>query len=289
METTQMGKCALCGEEKELQLSHIVPNFVGKRLKSTSPGSIRNTNEPNKVVQDIEKHFMLCHDCEELFSKSEVWFANHIFNPYENKSEEIFDYDENLSYFIISLSWSLYLDLEEFKKEPDFDKNILMTLLHSEKIMREYLLHKRKDIGTIENHIFFMDRIQMVSKIDASKKPSAAMHRSISSYTAYNGKTSFTVSNLLGVLIVTFYSMENNEQWENTQISLGSGRIEAIDQHMTSVVGQEIEFWMDQAEEAKDKLSPAQRQKIEDKFKKLGNNIKNYPIYQDFEDDNNLK
>ena len=83
MAKTQMGQCALCRANKELQLSHIIPHFVGRKLIKTSPGNIRITNEPNKVVQDIEKHFLLCHDCEELFSAKERWFANTIFNPYQ--------------------------------------------------------------------------------------------------------------------------------------------------------------------------------------------------------------
>lgn len=70
-----MGKCALCGEDKELQLSHIIPKFIGKYLKNTSIGNIRSHENPNRIAQDIEKHYMLCHDCEELFSASERYFA----------------------------------------------------------------------------------------------------------------------------------------------------------------------------------------------------------------------
>ncbi|WP_196602305.1 hypothetical protein, partial [Pectinatus frisingensis] len=129
MEITQRGKCALCRQNKELQLSHIVPHFVGRKLKKTALGNIRVTNEPNKVVQDIEKHFMLCHDCEEAFSVRESWFANQIFNPYQDKTKIEFDYDENLTRFIVSLSWrSLYLDLDEFSADPDFNQDILMIL-----------------------------------------------------------------------------------------------------------------------------------------------------------------
>lgn len=290
MAKTQIGQCALCRQNKELQLSHIVPNFVGRKLKSTSPGNIRITNEPNKVAQDIEKHFMLCHDCEELFSERERWFANHIFNPYQDKKETTFDYDESMAYFIVSLSWrSLYLDLEEFSANPNFDKDVLMTLLRSEGIMRDYLMGKRTDIETIENHIYFFDRIESVSGLDATKNPSVAMHRSICSYSCYNGKTCFTVSNLMGILIVTFYSMENREKWVNTKIDFGIGRIEARNQQMTSVVGQEISHWMNQAEEAKNSLSPVQKMKIDERLGKLGDNIKKYPIYQDIQDDRNLR
>lgn len=91
-------------------------------------------------------------------------------------------------------------------------------MLRAENIMRDYLLGKRQDVSDIQNHMFFFDRIESASNYDFEKNPSVAMHRSITSYSAYNGKTSFTISNLLGIMIVTFYSMEEQEEWTNTQI-----------------------------------------------------------------------
>ena len=290
MAKVQIGQCALCGNQKELQLSHIIPNFVGRKLIKTSPGNIRSADEPNKVRQDIEKHFMLCHECEELFSGKERWFSANLFNPYQDANEKSFNYDENLTYFIISLSWrSLYLDLKEFLADPSFDQNVLSILLNAEQVMRDYLLGKRSDVETIENHIFFMDRIHSANNLEAAMNPSVAIHRSISSYTVYNGKTLFTVSNLMGILIVTFYSMESNENWINTKITLGSGNIHAQNQEMTSVVGQEIQYWMNQAEAAKNNLSDIQRNKIQRKLKDLGDDIKKYAIFQDWMDDASLK
>lgn len=289
MANTQMGKCALCRQDKELQLSHIVPHFVGRKLIKTSAGNIRNTNKPNQVAQDIERHYMLCHDCEEIFSRRETWFANHIFSSRQDNNEVVFDYDENLTFFIISLSWrSLYLDLNEYIADPNFDQDILFVLLEAEATMRDFLMGKRSNIGTIENHIFFMDRIKSADNFDSSQNPSVVMHRSISSYTTYNGKTSFTISNLMGILVVTFYSMDMNEQWSNTKIEFGLGKIQARNQHMKSVAGQEIQYWIDQAEEARQAISEVQRQKIKDKFNSLGDDIKQYPIYQDWIDDSML-
>ncbi len=257
---TQKGQCALCRKNKELQLSHIVPHFVGRKMIKTAPGNIRMTNEPNIVAQDIEKHYMLCHDCEELFSARERWIACNIFNPWQDHKQEQFSYDENLTYFIISLSWrSLYLDLEEFSCDPTFNREALMIMLRAENIMRDYLLGKRQDISDIQNHIFFFDRIETASNYDFDKNPSVAMHRSITSYSAYNGKTSFTISNLMGIMIVTFYSMDAEEEWINTQIMNGSGTIVARNQGIKSVVGQEIKHWMDVAENAKNNLSDNQK------------------------------
>ena len=290
MAKTQMGQCALCRANKELQLSHIIPHFVGRKLIKTSPGNIRITNEPNKVVQDIEKHLLLCHDCEELFSAKERWFANTIFNPYQEHKKTVFNYDKNLTYFIISLSWkSLYRDLEEFSCDKEFSKEILMILFRAEQTMRDYLLGKRKDIDTIENHILFIDRIKYAQDLDASQHPSIVMHRSTSSYTVYNGKTSFTISNLMGILIVTFFSMDTNECWSNTKIEIETGTIEAKNQKIVSVVGQETQHWMNQTKEAQKNISETQQKKILEKIQALGDNIKNYPIFQDWMDDAALK
>lgn len=119
-------KCALCGLEKELQISHIVPKFVGKYLKEISIGNIRSEENPNKTIQDIEKRELLCHDCEELFSASERSYANTIFYPYLREKKDEFTYDKR----------------------------------SSEKIMHDFLKGKRNDIGLIQNHIFFFDRLE---------------------------------------------------------------------------------------------------------------------------------
>lgn len=42
-------------------------------------------------------------------------------------------------------------------------------------------------------------------------------------------------------MIVTFYSMEEQEEWTNTQILNGRGTIVAENQGIKSVVGQEIQ------------------------------------------------
>lgn len=285
-----IGKCALCRlSDKELQLSHIVPKFVGKQLLTTSPGLLRSTNEPNKATNDIEKHFMLCHDCEELFSAKERWFANNIFRPFQENNKNKFEYDENLTYFIISLSWrSLYLDLEDFSRNKTISQDVLLNLFRSEEIMREYLLGKRNHLDYIQNHIFFFDKIQSCNNINLDMNPSEAMLRTICSYLVC-GKSSFTVSNLMGILIVTFYSMDKNEKWNNTKIEPLSGVIQAQEQKIVSEVGNEINYWMEQAEQAKNSLSDKQKEKIEDRIKKCGDSIKEYPFYQNWKHDQSLK
>lgn len=290
MGKTQPGRCALCCKNKELQLSHIVPHFVGRKLIKTSPGNIRSSAEPNRPMQDIFKEYMLCSECEERFSARETWFANHIFTPYIDRKEKIFSYDERLTYFIVSVSWrTLYLDLEKFSQDPLFNRDALMILFRAEQIMRDYLLGKRNDLETIQNHIFFMDRIQAAPGIDATMNPSVIMHRTISSYSVCDGNTLFTLSNLMGILIITFYAMDSNETWVNTKVELSNGILKAEKQQMTSVVGNEIQYWMEQGAVAQQNLSEKQKKKIEEKMFALGDDILKYPIIQDLFDDLDLE
>ena len=282
MGKTRLGRCALCCQSKELQLSHIIPHFIGRKLINTSPGNIRASNAPNRTVQDIFKEYMLCAGCEERFSAKETWFANHVFNPYIDRKEKVFSYDERLTYFIVSVSWrTLYGDLEKFAQDPFFDKDRLLTLFRAEQIMREYLLGKRNELDGIQNHIFFLDRVQFVHGLDTSLNPNVVMHRTISSYSVCDGKTLFTLSNLMGILLITFYAMDSNEVWVNTKVELSSGILKAENQHMESVVGNEIQFWMEEGAAAQQKLSEKQRKKIEEKMRALGDDILNYPIIQD--------
>lgn len=288
MKHIKKGRCALCGLESELQLSHIVPRFVGRKLIETSPGNIRYSNNPNLAPQDIEKHYLLCQNCKELFSAKERAFANLIFYPWQDKKERIFKYDINLSYFIISLSWrSLYLDLAEFCTNEQLEKDKLLILFNAEREMRNLLLGNSNSLYQIENHMFFLDRIENAYNVEMGKYPSVAMHRSISSYTSCYEDTLYTISNLMGILIVTFYNKGKEEIWRNTNVNYGDGIICVENQYMESVVGNDITHWMNVIEQSQKDISTKQHEKIQSKLRKLDDNIKDYPIYQDFIDDSN--
>jgi hypothetical protein len=79
------GKCALCSAEGDLELSHLIPRFIAKRLKADSPSPfLRSGADPNTRVQDAPKEYLLCRDCEERFSTVERRFAEVVFAPTMN-------------------------------------------------------------------------------------------------------------------------------------------------------------------------------------------------------------
>jgi len=289
----KLKKCALCGAETDLELSHIVPKMVMRTLKKTAIGNIRNSENPNTPAQDSEKHYMLCGSCEDLFSEKETYFANCLFYPYQKKGKTKFDYDNRLFYFLTSLSWrSLYLDLLDFTENQVVKIDAMEHLISCEKVMRDFLLGYRNDIGAIENHIFFFDEIREITGNTEMKelRPHATFHRGIVSYTfCYEGDCTYgTITNMMGVILITLYRKGSREKWDRTQVVNGTGSIEAKDQLIKSVVGNEFMDILKTAQAASESMSEKQKEKIVENLKSKADKIKDYPIFQDWLSDRNL-
>ena len=147
------GRCGLCGKEKELQESHIIPSFVFKWLKDSSvTGHFRHGETINKRVQDGAKLYLLCWDCEQLFGKWEDIFAKEVFMPL-HQNKPIKQYGTWLLKFSTSVSWRVltffknHLDLNHF---PD---NLLKSVDNALKIWQEFLLDKRPHPECCEQHL----------------------------------------------------------------------------------------------------------------------------------------
>lgn len=99
------GQCRLCGEERELQQSHIIPNFVIRWLKkSGATPFLRGVDDPDTRIQD-KKERLLCSECEQQIGDWEQQFASQIFYPVIRQQKTDFEYDSWLKRFTISLSW----------------------------------------------------------------------------------------------------------------------------------------------------------------------------------------
>jgi hypothetical protein len=106
--------CRLCGHERELQESHVVPAFVFKWLKETSStGSLRFGQQPNKRVQDGYKQRWLCLDCEGRLNVWETQFATQLFHPVNQDGGDNIRYGEWLMKVCVSVSWRTLLMMKE--------------------------------------------------------------------------------------------------------------------------------------------------------------------------------
>jgi hypothetical protein len=103
-------KCALCYENTDLKLSHIVPKFVFSFIKRTSvTGKFRDPTDFKIRKQDGPKYRLLCGSCEQLLSESEKYFAEKVFIPYVNNENVNIKYDHKLQYYIESAHWRFLL------------------------------------------------------------------------------------------------------------------------------------------------------------------------------------
>lgn len=289
-----MAVCALCKEQGELKVSHIIPKFVTNRIKDNSPfGYMRNMENMLVRIQDGDKIPLLCGECEERFSKREREFSKKIFNPFQDNSNNNLNglpYGKWLNYFVTSVNWrNLYLDLTGFVQTNELDIDSLNLLINSEEVMRRYLLGERGSTADIENHIFFFDKLENASSEIKINQPNTFFRSSSYGYTfiSYSYQGYYVYSNLAGIIICTILKKAKEDIWENTLINNESGIIKIPQRVQSPLMSEVFGLYL---ENAKKKLPEKQSAKIEKLIKgnpeKLFNSKFFEYIMQDKELDN---
>lgn len=146
-----IGNCKLCGLEKKLRHSHILPEFMYQNLYDTSPKRFYSlnvdldnlNNSKRKIEQKGIREYLLCGDCEIQLSKYENYAAEAIYaknlgnkatikKANETHDKQYFTYEyEGFSYsefkiFLLSLLWRLIVS-KSFNT-PDVDEKIVEQL-----------------------------------------------------------------------------------------------------------------------------------------------------------------
>lgn len=267
-EEQKFGTCALCGKQDMLEKSHIVPKFIFRRIMKNSPsGFMRNQNEPDVRLQDGSKTYLLCGECEDRFSKLETEFANKVFHPYKNAKLKDFEYEEWLIKFIVSVNWrTLYLDLVDYVKNPNIDIDTLESIIENEKILREFLLEKRNDIGNNEVNMLFFNDIKEASDNIKNYNPHSFFLNGAFDYTythSFNNEKGISViANLSGILIYTVIKKLSIECGENTLVNLDGGIFKVNNQMSKYGIVMDAFNMVKEVSEKKVKISQPQKDKI---------------------------
>jgi hypothetical protein len=151
----RQAKCRLCGAEDPLCRSHIIPKFVGEWLKATNgTGRLRDSANPNRLIQDITWRYMLCTDCEERFAKVEAEICTRIFMPLHTEEVEAFRFGPSFVQFAVSIVWRCLIFL---RGEGGLGKlGELPEIVSAEKTWREYLLEQRETVAPHDLHACHM-------------------------------------------------------------------------------------------------------------------------------------
>ncbi|MEM5537455.1 hypothetical protein WNY58_13750 [Neptuniibacter pectenicola] len=137
-----MHKCKLCGNEKKLHRSHIIPEFMYKSMYDEESRFNVISSIPDKIYPPKQKgewEWLLCKDCEQHISKYEDYAARLLnggveFDVKEHSSViEISDIDYQLfKLFQLSVLWRASISTRPIFKEVNLGRH--------EKIVRNMLL-----------------------------------------------------------------------------------------------------------------------------------------------------
>ena len=220
------GTCALCLQEKDLQLSHIIPKFVVRWLKETSPGGIRGTPEPNRRIQDGIKEYLLCKECEEKLSKWEGLFARRVFGPFQRSAiRRRVGYGEWALKFAVSVSWRLLLYGKRREGLSHFDEQGKLEANRALETWRRFLIEEEPHPGRFEQHMVLLDLIEESTYPDLSPFVNRYILRSIDGDILVSENRAFTYVKMGKVLLFGWIWEAHPRQWRGTKLRVRKGYI----------------------------------------------------------------
>lgn len=258
--------CAFCEEEKELQLSHIIPGFVIRWLRDTSAtGHVRVSHSPNQRVQDGWKAKMLCWDCEQLFGAWEKSFAELAFQPLHSDRAASIMYGSWLSRFAAAQSWRVLRAYSLRNALSDhFSPPLLRAVERALARWKDFLLGRAQHPGSYELHALRVDIIQAGATHDMPPNINRYLARAVDLDVVAGQKTAFVYSKLARIVIVGFIEMPSPRRWKGTRVSPVGGDFGIGD---VAVPGELAHFFFDKARRmgvAAQQLSDQQQKRISD-------------------------
>lgn len=256
--------CQLCGGQKLLRNSHIIPKFVLRWLKRTSVGGIRSVNNPNQRVQDGEKIYMLCADCELLFSKWEKEFSETIFIPIHESSGEqkVIGYRNWALKFAVSVSWRSLKFVMEQGQLTHLSEEQLILASRAEEVWREFLLGLRKHPEEFVQHLIPVDTIRDHNISELSSMINRYLLRATDIDVVCADDTVFVYTKMCRLILIGSIQSPSLNAWQGTRIHANRGTFGSMVYKVPAPFGNYLSYKADRVSLAMSKMSDKQREKI---------------------------
>jgi hypothetical protein len=261
-------KCALCKSEESHEESHIIPAFIYRWLKESSPtGFLRNTESPNQRIQDGVKLPLLGSKCEDDFCVLEKKFAETVFNEVhrKGKNELAFEYSDWLSKFCVSISWRTLTYITEKGKINELPHKQGSLLAEPLEIWRKYLLGEASDIGPFRQHFIILDA--PVSGLTAEDLVDMAIYikRAVDFDTIHSTSPDecYIFSKICDILIVGTILDPNPKQWAGTEVKLNGGSYHPRDMHVSGCFTTFLNTALEDIRASRKKISAGQLKKMD--------------------------
>jgi hypothetical protein len=220
-----IGQCRLCKNTRELNLGHIIPDFVVTWLKKSGGGALRSNEVPNRIIQDGRKEHLLCSECEQRFGDWEKIFSETVFIPYQNNSSTSpIRYKRWALQFAVSLSWRVLENIYP-KRVNQFNQDEKQTVEVARETWRQFLLGEIEHPSIFEQHVIPLD---LISNFYGPPLPPFINRYVVSTFDmalVNGGKTVFVYSKIAKLLIVGFikYSDHDRKRWKGTKLHVNNG------------------------------------------------------------------
>lgn len=219
------GRCKLCLKDSELENSHFIPKFIGKWLKKTSiTGYFRESENTQKRKQDIPKQYLLCGDCEDLFSRWETKFANQIFYPYVKDPSIVKSYGPWLAKFAASVSWRTLIYMMSVRNLGEKDENFICDLQSAEHGLRKFLLGDEANLYKFEQHLYPVDKIESTNHFDLPTNINRYLLRTIAMDITQSPNEIFIYTKLPKFILLGVVKSDCTKKMRSSRLSISNGR-----------------------------------------------------------------
>jgi len=203
--------CKLCQVSDDLQVSHVLPRFVGKYLKETSATgfltAVAENGRPSRA-QDLYKRKLLCNKCESVTNEAETFFANNLFYPFKQNILKNIPVDIRFGKFAVSVGLRV-LWIMQLVEHPLAEK-WKGKLCELETEWRNYLLRTPDFIrGANSHHILLCNEALLAVGLKNSPNLIYSVLRTSAYYIFEKFGKAYLFANLAGVQIISMISPQD--------------------------------------------------------------------------------
>lgn len=255
--------CHLCETVSFLQASHVVPAFVYKYLKKSSPtGFMREISNVNQRVQDGPKERWLCTDCEQKFSDVEKQFADCLFHPIVQGDLKDAIYGPWLLQFCVSLSWRALHWVRSRDSFEDYSPTDRHLLAQAEMRWKEFLLDTKLPLNEFRQHLVLIRKVSAYSE-DFLPKLNVYFRRTIEVDVLRVEKHVVVYVHFPYFVVMGVVRDDDPQSWIGTEIQATGGAF-PVDQQLPQCFNEYFAYKIRKAHNASQSMNEEQKKKIHD-------------------------
>jgi len=219
------GTCPLCKKDRQLVMSHIIPSFVIRLLKTKS--MLRSGKSPNKRIQDGIQSRLLCSSCEGRLSKWETRAYQEIFLPLSDSSRLInrIRYGPWALRFAVSISWRVLIYHFNQYGLPSLTNGQKAKANEALEIWRRFLLGELPNPGQFEQHLLPFNLIKEHHGFNISPFMNRYIMDTLDMAILYSERSVTVYAKIGRILLFGLVQKYAANRWKGTKLHVNSGSI----------------------------------------------------------------